>query len=157
MIVWFMNSTPKIDSAPSRNPLLWRINTCPAIHKFLDEICANVWVLLHEYAMYEAVQRQNAWQGVVDPELYCAVLKTQLRLCNTCHQSLRNEQKKGHAALSAEVKKFTRELVGGERDKLVLSQMEECHVPQRSLEHGDAPVLDPYPYPCPCPCPYPYP
>jgi hypothetical protein len=40
--------------------------------------------------------------------------KTQLRLCNTCHQSLRNEQKKGHAALSAEVKKFTRELVGGE-------------------------------------------
>ena len=111
--------------------------------------------------------------------------KTQLRLCNTCHQSLRNEQKKGHAALSAEVtdvhanpnptprpapnpnhnpnpnpnpnqvKKFTRELVGGERDKLVLSQMEECHVPQRSLEHGDAPVLYPYPYPTPTPTPTP--
>lgn len=78
-----MKSTPNIDSAPSRNPLLWRINTCPAIHKFLDEVCANVWVLLHEYAMYEAVQRQNAWQGVVDPELYCAVLKTQLRLCTS--------------------------------------------------------------------------
>ena len=36
--------------------------------------------------------------------------KTQLRLCNTCHQSLRNEQTKSHkqkktshAALSAEV------------------------------------------------------
>lgn len=83
LIVWFMKSTPNIDSAPSRNPLLWRINTCPAIHKFLDEVCANVWVLLHEYAMYEAVQRQNAWQGVVDPELYCAVLKTQLRLCTS--------------------------------------------------------------------------
>ena len=67
--------------------------------------------------------------------------KTQLRLCNTCHQSLRNEQKKSHAALSAEVKKFTRELVGGERDKLLLNKMEECHVPQRSPEHGNAPVL----------------
>ena len=68
---------------PSQNALLQRINTSPHVQHFFDNVCANVWMLLHEYTMYEAVQRHNAWQGVVDPELYSAVLHTQLRLCTS--------------------------------------------------------------------------
>jgi len=67
--------------------------------------------------------------------------QTTIRLCNTCHGSLRNEQKKGHEALKQEVLKFTSELPGGPRHKLQLSQMEECLVPQRAADAGDAPVL----------------
>jgi len=65
-----------------------------------------------------------------------------LRLCSQCISSLRAELKsKGQEGLDAEVQKFTRDLAqGGERQTILLDQLEEMPLPQRA-EGSEAPIL----------------
>ena len=88
---------------------------------------------------------QSPQQRIYFQETYQAMVnaggQTTIRLCNTCHQHLRNEQKKGQEAFKQDLSNFTREIVGGERTKLLLGHMEECQVPQRTPDSGDAPIM----------------